>query len=94
MTAARTGRTEPVEALLQAGARVDAQENAGDPPLMWPAAEGNVAVVECLLNAGADHRIALPRSGFTAFFFAVGVVAPVCSLRRRSSEAGRKLIFS
>jgi ankyrin repeat protein len=37
---------------------------------MWAAAEGNLAVVDALLKAGADFRTPLG-SGFTPFFFAV-----------------------
>jgi ankyrin repeat protein len=37
---------------------------------MWAAAEGNLEVVEALLEAAADYRTALA-SGFTPFFFAV-----------------------
>ena len=37
---------------------------------MWAAAEGNVEVVEALIEAGADFRARL-ESGFTPFFFAV-----------------------
>ena len=37
---------------------------------MWAAAEGHAAVVEALLEAGADFRARLP-SGFTPLLFAV-----------------------
>src|ERR1051326_6734370 len=37
---------------------------------MWAAAEGNVAVIEALIRAGADFRARLD-SGFDAFLFAV-----------------------
>jgi ankyrin repeat protein len=41
--------------LLAHGADVDARERTrGQTPLMWAAAEGNVAAVEALLKAGAD----------------------------------------
>jgi ankyrin repeat protein len=37
---------------------------------MWAAADGQAAVVELLLKAGADFRTPLPGSGFTPLFFA------------------------
>src|SRR5205814_7579494 len=69
-TAARTGRTGPVKALLARGAKVNAKEKRGQTALMWASAEGHAAVVELLLEAGADFRTALPESGFTPLFFA------------------------
>src|SRR5437660_325807 len=44
--------------------------NAANTPLAGAAAEGHAAVVEALLQAGADFRTPLP-SGFTPLFFAV-----------------------
>src|SRR4030095_2428737 len=70
MTAARTGKIGPVEALLSRGAIIDAKERRGQTALMWAAADGHVAVVELLLQAGADFRTPLPDSGFTPLFFA------------------------
>jgi ankyrin repeat protein len=55
---------------LERGADVNAREHKGQTALMWAAAEGNLEVVDALLNEGADWRTRL-RSGFTAFFFAV-----------------------
>ena len=71
MTAARTGRTGPVKALLSRGAKVDLKEQHGQTALMWAASEGHVSVVELLIEAGADFRTPLPDSGFTPMFFAV-----------------------
>src|SRR5438093_4470667 len=71
MTAARTGKIGPVQALLSRGAIVDSKERRGQTALMWAAAEGHAAVVELLIKAGADFRAPLPDSGFTPLFFAV-----------------------
>jgi ankyrin repeat protein len=70
MTAARTGKLAPVQALLSRGADVNAKERRGQTALMWAAADGQAEVVEALINAGADFRTPLP-SGFTPLCFAV-----------------------
>jgi ankyrin repeat protein len=70
MTASRTGRLGPVEALVARGADVNATERKGQTALMWAAAEGHLEVVDALIMAGADVGTKL-RSGFTALFFAV-----------------------
>ena len=48
MTAARTGRVEPVKLLLARGADVNARERKGQTALMWAAAEGHVEVIQAL----------------------------------------------
>src|SRR4029079_16922863 len=71
MTAARTGALAAVKALLSRGASVDAKdERRGQTALMWAAAEGHAAVVQALIDAGADFRARVP-SGFTPLLFAV-----------------------
>jgi ankyrin repeat protein len=59
-----------VKALLACDVDVNAREAKGQAALMWAAAEGNVEVVDALLEAGADFRTPLP-SGFTPLFFAL-----------------------
>jgi len=55
MTAARTGRAEAVELLLEAGARFDAREKwYGETALHWAAAENHAETVRLLLTRGAD----------------------------------------
>jgi ankyrin repeat protein len=70
MTAARTGRMGPVEALFAHGADVNAKEASQQTALMWAAAEGHADVVRYLIKAGADFRSPLD-SGFTPLLFAV-----------------------
>jgi ankyrin repeat protein len=71
MTCSRTGSAESVKLLLAHGANVNAKESwRGQTALMWAAAEGHVAVVQALVNAGADLR-ARSNGGFTALLFAV-----------------------
>lgn len=70
MTASRTGRVGPVQALLARKADVNARDRGGQTAIMWAAAEGHAPVVQLLLQAGADFHTPLA-SGFTPFFFAV-----------------------
>ena len=70
MTAARTGALPAVKALLSHGASVDAKDDRrGQTALIWAAAEGHAAVVQSLIEAGADFRTYL-QSGFTPLLFA------------------------
>ncbi|MDG2140232.1 MAG: ankyrin repeat domain-containing protein [Gammaproteobacteria bacterium] len=70
LTAARTGVAEVVELLLDRGAEVNATESwRGQTPLMWAAAENNLAVVNLLLSRGANLE-ARSGKGFTALLFA------------------------
>src|SRR5205085_4514458 len=69
MTASRTGRVGAVQALLDAGAKVDAADRRGQTSLVWAAADGHAAVVEALIRAGADVHARL-KSGFTPLLFA------------------------
>ncbi len=70
MTAARTGRIEAAKALAEGGADVNAAEpRRGQTALLWAAAEGNAAVVQYLIEKGADFRTRLG-SGFTPFLIA------------------------
>jgi uncharacterized protein len=69
LTASRTGRADPVKALLARGAKVDATDAKGQTALVWACAEGNAAVVDLLLQAGANAKLRL-KSGFTPLLFA------------------------
>ena len=92
MTAARSGSLEALQALLAAGAAVDATERNGQTALMWAAAEGHAPVVEALLAAGADFRRTLD-SGFSPMFFAVreGRAAVVRALLRAGIDVNEPL---
>jgi ankyrin repeat protein len=70
MTASRVGSLASVEALLAAGANVEAKDDRrGQTALMWAAAEGHADVVDALIRARADFRARVP-SGFTPLLFA------------------------
>ena len=71
MTAARTGKVDAVRALLTHGANVHAKEpRRGQDAMSWAAAEGNVEVIEALIEAGANFKTPLD-SGFTPLLLAV-----------------------
>jgi ankyrin repeat protein len=70
LTAARSGVPELVQLLIDRGADVNARESwRGQTPLMWAAAEGNLAAVELLIAADAEVD-ARSEKGFTALMFA------------------------
>lgn len=55
MTVAQTGVVDAADVLLAHGAEVDAHENwHGQTALMWAAAEGHAAMLQRLIEAGAD----------------------------------------
>ena len=70
MTAARTGKSGPVKALLARGADVNAKGTARTNRADVGGRGWSSAVVELLIKAGADFRTPLPDSGFTPLFFA------------------------
>ena len=71
MHAARSGSAEAVRLLIFAGARVNARESwNGQTALHWAAAEGQGAIVETLIEGGADVR-QRSNAGSTPFMFAV-----------------------
>ena len=74
-----------VEALIAAGASVNAANDYGVTPLSLAATNGSAAVLDALLRAGTDANVALP-TGETALMTAVrsGTVAAV----RRLLEGG------
>ena len=72
MTAARTGTTDAVKALLAHGANVNAREPAkGQTALMWAAAEDNAAVVKVLAEAGGDLQARSKVGALSHLIFAV-----------------------
>jgi len=71
MTAARTCRVDAVKVLISHGADVKFKESQrGQTALMWAAADGNTAVVNQLIEFGADLH-ASTKGGFTPLLFAV-----------------------
>jgi uncharacterized protein len=84
LSAARSGSVPAVRLLLARGANVNAAEKFQQTTaLMWAAAEGHLAVVDLLIEAGADlnrqghvtslaarHNGDHPTGGFTALMFA------------------------
>ena len=71
MTAARTGKARGREGAARAqGATWTPRRARGQTALMWAAAEGNVEVVEVLIEAGADFKARLS-SGSRRCLFAV-----------------------
>ena len=55
--AAFGGRTEIIALLLDAGAKIDAQDGCAYTPLMWAASDGHREAVTLLLQRGADRDI-------------------------------------
>jgi ankyrin repeat protein len=56
-------RTDVVDALLSAGANVNAKNRYGVTPLVLAATTGDASVVAALLKAGADFRVSVPETG-------------------------------
>ena len=52
--AVKSGNTEAVKEQIESGAEVNQQDKQGWTPLSWAAARGNLAVIELLLQHGAD----------------------------------------
>lgn len=72
MTAARAGDVATLDALVGAGADVNAREGwRGQTALMWAAAENNAAAIRRLLDAGAERDATSQDGEFTALKFAV-----------------------
>ena len=64
MMAARTGKTDAINVLLDSGAKVNAKETwGGTTALMWAVSERHPAAVKMLIDHGADVNA---RSNFVA----------------------------
>jgi uncharacterized protein len=92
MHAARAGNVDAVKMLLLAGAQVNARESwNGQSPIQWAAAEGYGAVVEALIEGGADIR-QRSNAGTTPLMFAVrkGDVRSVKALLAAGADVNEK----
>jgi ankyrin repeat protein len=69
ITAARTGSSETVQALIDQGANVNAQDDTGQTALMAAASRGATGTVQLLLNKGASVN-AKDSTGKTALLWA------------------------
>lgn len=94
MHAARAGNVDAVNMLLLAGAQVNARESwNGQSPLHWAAAEGHGAVVEALIEGGADIR-QRTNAGTTPLLFAVrkGDMRSVNALLAAGADVNEKRV--
>ncbi len=104
--AAAGGHTEVLNALLGAGARLDARDpagaSAGYTALVWAAKGGRVATIDLLIERGADLRLS-SENGLTALMAAAVWGGPAATRRlvdaggkvnERSSEGNTALIWA
>jgi len=94
MHAARAGSADAVRLMLLAGAKVNARENwNGQTALHWAAAEGHGAVVQALIEGGADIR-QRSNAGTSPFLFAVrrGDMASVQAFLAAGADVNEKRV--
>jgi uncharacterized protein len=72
------------EALLKAGAQVDARQSGGFTPLHAAAGNGQIEMVELLLSNGADRSLTAD-DGRDALAFAIAASSPVVIARLKQS---------
>jgi ankyrin repeat protein len=68
--AVRSDDLETADLLIRAGARVSAANRAGATPMLLAALNGNAAMIDKLIKAGADPNVPLTPSGDTALMMA------------------------
>src|SRR5712692_3715913 len=68
--AVRLDDLDTADMLIRAGAHVSAANRAGATPMQLAALNGNAAMVEKLIKAGADPNVPLTQSGDTALMMA------------------------
>jgi len=86
MHACCTGRADVVEALIKAGANVNARTSEGRTALMFAAGWGNAATVKALLDAGARENERAD-DGMTALMFAAARGEMDCLAALRNAGA-------
>jgi uncharacterized protein len=100
MLAARTGKPDAVEVLLQHGAEVNKTNAQGQTAVMWAAAEKNAAAVQVLIDHKADvnaktHVAPPPRpldTIFSAPFPVGGMTALIFAARQNDLNSVRALL--
>ena len=94
--AARAGSIDAVNALILAGAKINARETwNGQSAIMWAAAEGHAQVVQALIDGGADIH-ARSNGTTTPFIFAVrkGDMATVQVFLKSGIDVNEKRVDS
>ena len=83
---------ETADLLIRAGANVSAANRAGATPLLLAAVNGNAAMIEKLIKAGADPNAPLTKSGDTALMMAArtGKIDAVKVLLDRGAKVNAK----
>lgn len=100
MLAARTGKTDAIDVLLNHGADVNKANAEGQTPLMWAAAAKNAAAVQVLLDHKADpnaktHTAPPPRpldTIFSAPYPVGGMTALLFAARQNDLESTKRLL--
>ena len=91
LLAARNGRADVVELLVDAGADPNRASSTGTSALMLAAASGNVDAVQALLDRGADMNATESTGGYTPLMFAAsaGRQDVIALLTRRGADVAK-----
>ena len=77
--AAACDQIAAINALIDAGADLNAQSDAGGPPMCFAAESGSTAAVMALIHAGADMNVAKLLNGYTPLHLAVCQGSVACT---------------